>query len=42
VNPKVELAINVKVAKALKLAIPASVLQRANRLIENGIAERRA
>jgi putative ABC transport system substrate-binding protein len=34
VNPKVELAINVKVAKALKLAIPASVLQRANRLIE--------
>ena len=33
-NPKVELVINVKVAKALKLAIPASVLQRANRLIE--------
>ena len=33
-NPKIELAINVKTAKALKLAIPPSVLQRANRLIE--------
>ncbi len=33
-NPKFELAINVKTAKALKLAIPSSVLQRANRLIE--------
>jgi ABC-type uncharacterized transport system substrate-binding protein len=33
-NPKVELAINMKTAKALKLVIPPSVLQRANRLIE--------
>jgi putative ABC transport system substrate-binding protein len=33
-NPKVELAINVRTAKVLKLAIPASLLQRANRLIE--------
>jgi putative ABC transport system substrate-binding protein len=33
-NPKIELVINVKTAKALKLAIPASILQRANRLIE--------
>jgi putative tryptophan/tyrosine transport system substrate-binding protein len=33
-NPKVELAINVKTAKMLKLAIPPSVLQRASRLIE--------
>jgi putative ABC transport system substrate-binding protein len=33
-NSKIELAINVKTAKALKLAIPPSVLQRANRLIE--------
>jgi putative ABC transport system substrate-binding protein len=33
-NPKIELAINVKTAKALKLAIPSSVLQRATRLIE--------
>jgi putative ABC transport system substrate-binding protein len=33
-NPKIELAINVKTAKALKLAIPPSVLQRATRLIE--------
>ncbi|MGH9023315.1 MAG: ABC transporter substrate-binding protein [Acidimicrobiia bacterium] len=33
-NPKVELAINMKTAKALKLLIPPSVLQRANRLIE--------
>jgi putative ABC transport system substrate-binding protein len=33
-NPKIELAINRKTAKALKLAIPASVQQRANRLIE--------
>ena len=34
VNPKVELAINMKTAKALKLTIPPSVLQRANRLIQ--------
>ena len=34
VNPKVELAINMKTAKALKLLIPPSVLQRANRLIQ--------
>jgi ABC-type uncharacterized transport system substrate-binding protein len=34
VNPKVELAINMRTAKALKLVIPPSVLQRANRLIE--------
>ncbi len=34
VNPKVELAINMKTAKALRLLIPPSVLQRANRLIE--------
>jgi putative tryptophan/tyrosine transport system substrate-binding protein len=33
-NPKIELAINMKTAKALKLTIPSSVLQRANRLIE--------
>jgi putative tryptophan/tyrosine transport system substrate-binding protein len=33
-NPKVELAINVRTAKVLKLAIPPSLLQRANRLIE--------
>jgi putative ABC transport system substrate-binding protein len=33
-NPKVELAINVRTAKALKLVIPPSLLQRANRLIE--------
>ncbi len=33
-NSKIELAINVKTAKALKLVIPPSVLQRANRLIE--------
>jgi putative ABC transport system substrate-binding protein len=33
-NPKIELAINVRVAKALKLAIPPAVLQRASRLIE--------
>jgi ABC-type uncharacterized transport system substrate-binding protein len=33
-NPNIELAINVKTAKALKLVIPPSVLQRANRLIE--------
>jgi putative ABC transport system substrate-binding protein len=33
-NPKVELAINMRTAKALKLVIPPSVLQRANRLIE--------
>ena len=33
-NPKIELAINMTTAKALKLAIPSSVLQRANRLIE--------
>ena len=33
-NPKFELAINVKTANALKLAMPPSVLQRANRLIE--------
>jgi putative ABC transport system substrate-binding protein len=33
-NPKLELAINMKTAKALKLSIPPSVRQRANRLIE--------
>jgi putative ABC transport system substrate-binding protein len=33
-NSRIELAINVKTAKALKLAIPPSVLQRATRLIE--------
>jgi ABC-type uncharacterized transport system substrate-binding protein len=33
-NPKVELAINMRTAKALKLVIPPSVLQRANRLIQ--------
>jgi putative ABC transport system substrate-binding protein len=33
-NPKVELAINVRTAKTLKLVIPPSLLQRANRLIE--------
>ena len=33
-NPKVQLAINVRTAKVLKLAIPPSLLQRANRLIE--------
>lgn len=33
-NPKFELAINMTTAKALKLAIPPSVLQRANRLIQ--------
>jgi ABC-type uncharacterized transport system substrate-binding protein len=32
-NPKFELVMNMTVAKALKLAIPPSVLQRANRLI---------
>jgi ABC-type uncharacterized transport system substrate-binding protein len=32
-NPKIELAINMKVAKALKLTIPPGVAQRANRLI---------
>lgn len=34
VNPRIELAINMKTAKMLKLVIPPSVLQRANRLIE--------
>jgi putative ABC transport system substrate-binding protein len=34
VNRKVELAINMKTAKALRLLIPPSVLQRASRLIE--------
>jgi putative ABC transport system substrate-binding protein len=34
VSAKIELAINVKTAKTLKLAIPASILQRANRVIE--------
>jgi putative ABC transport system substrate-binding protein len=33
-NPKIELAINVKTARALKLEIPPSVLQRANRLVQ--------
>ncbi|HSE95233.1 MAG TPA: ABC transporter substrate-binding protein [Methylomirabilota bacterium] len=33
-NPKFELAINMKVARALKLTIAPGVLQRANRLIE--------
>jgi putative ABC transport system substrate-binding protein len=33
-NPKVELAINMKTAKALRLLIPPNVLQRANRLIQ--------
>jgi putative tryptophan/tyrosine transport system substrate-binding protein len=33
-NPKIELAINLKTAKVLKLAIPPSILQRASRLIE--------
>jgi len=33
-NPKIELAINMKVARALKLTIPPGVAQRANRLIE--------
>jgi putative ABC transport system substrate-binding protein len=33
-NSKIELAINMKTAKALKLVIPPSILQRANKLIE--------
>ncbi len=33
VNPKIEFAINLKVAKALRLRIPPEVLYRANRLI---------
>jgi putative ABC transport system substrate-binding protein len=33
-NSKIELVINMKAAKALRLLIPPSVLQRANRLIE--------
>ncbi len=33
-NAKIELAINMATARALKLTIPSSVLQRANRLIE--------
>jgi ABC-type uncharacterized transport system substrate-binding protein len=33
-NPKIELAINVKTAKALGLAIPPAVLLRANRLVQ--------
>jgi putative ABC transport system substrate-binding protein len=34
VSAKIELAVNMKTAKVLKLAIPASILQRANRVIE--------
>jgi putative ABC transport system substrate-binding protein len=33
-NPRIELTINVKVAKALRLQVAPAVLQRANRLIE--------
>jgi putative ABC transport system substrate-binding protein len=33
-NSKIDLAINMKTAKALKLVIPPSVLQRASRLVE--------
>jgi putative ABC transport system substrate-binding protein len=33
-NPKIELALNMKTAKALRLAIPPAVLLRANRLVQ--------
>jgi hypothetical protein len=33
-NPKIELAINMKVAKALRLTIAAQMLTRTNRVIE--------